>query len=689
MKKTESKSALKVPHYSRSPYSNKPYTTQSLGLNNKIRQIDKYAFKKRESSQKDNLILASIPKGKQMLNSNDSTSSLKQNQNAPYSLRQIDLDKAMEKYKNFEELHTFEDGLLTKRKQLGHSSSSDYFQTMPHIVKLKTTNKFNVFFKNDSKVNIFTDDKAGFTSPISAFSTIANNKSIYSMITSNCNLVKSDSLVSIEEKIEKYKDYIEYQKSKVMANPVYVSSIKDANKSSTALKQIDSNLNKKNKSKISLLSPEDETVEEDHAGSRVETATNHHSKNANGYNSILPSVNNKISLFAYFYYPKNDFPEGRESSTLCFNLNYAYLFGGVDCQMKNHIWEFNPDSMEWRMLKSTNTPSFSQRHSHTCISYNNKLFIYGGKAKSNSYVMFPDLEVYDLSTNLWSMPSSGSGMVKPRKNHVCCQIGNQMIVHGGITEEGIYLSDTFSLNLETSKFMPLMVVDNGLMPERAWHCSSVLAPIDIIYSVKNHLYSYENSKRKMNYQPGFYIFGGKMNDQQLTNEVWLLPIGRKPCEWLKIPTEGQPPSPRYMATMNFYEEANLLIIHGGRSISSVNDEMTLGDTYVLHMQRYQWNLVDFSFPNEFYRTFPRFGHTSFLYTDKLVIFGGSNDYNMIGSSFFIVNLNKNKNNSLSNYQHTVRSYMSLGRLGKEKLENFNKGKRRISMVNVVSLPFIK
>jgi len=58
-----------------------------------------------------------------------------------------------------------------------------------------------------------------------------------------------------------------------------------------------------------------------------------------------------------------------------------------------------------------------------------------------------------------------------------------------------------------------------------------------------------------------YFFGGKTmvgNTEVVTNDLWILTIGNKPLEWIKPELAGTPPEPRYLHTMNFFEEGNYL-----------------------------------------------------------------------------------------------------------------------------------
>ena len=122
-------------------------------------------------------------------------------------------------------------------------------------------------------------------------------------------------------------------------------------------------------------------------------------------------------------------------------------------------------------------------------------------------------------------------------------------------------------------------------------------------------------------------------------------LGQKPIFWNKIKTNGNPPCPRYYHTMNYFEKSNFLIVHGGRN-DILSSTSALDDTYVLDLTNFGWmkiilysNLPDF-------KVFSRYGHKSTIFLDKLIILGGVNNSNYIGSSLFIVNLDFNFPNIL-------------------------------------------
>jgi len=63
--------------------------------------------------------------------------------------------------------------------------------------------------------------------------------------------------------------------------------------------------------------------------------------------------------------------------------------------------------------------------------------------------------------------------------------------------------------------------------------------------------------------------------------------------------------------MNYYEEGNFLIIHGGRNDKS-NDSFALCDTFLLELRKLEWLEVKI-FSENYTQVFNRCGHSSIIH----------------------------------------------------------------------------
>lgn len=106
-----------------------------------------------------------------------------------------------------------------------------------------------------------------------------------------------------------------------------------------------------------------------------------------------------------------------------------------------------------------------------------------------NYYFLADLEVYDLNAKVWSTPIVYTkATLRLRKNHIAELIGNQMFIHGGISEDNDYLDDCFILNLSQMKWQTLFIDDRVEGPALAGHTSCLVLPHDIKYSNRINIY---------------------------------------------------------------------------------------------------------------------------------------------------------------------------------------------------------
>ena len=235
--------------------------------------------------------------------------------------------------------------------------------------------------------------------------------------------------------------------------------------------------------------------------------------------------------------------------------------------------------------------------------------------------------------------------LKLRRNHIACLVGQQMLVHGGIDEEGEYLDDTFLLSLgntyKWSKGKFSNFNKRHRFPKLAYHSCCLVIPSELQKHPKFNIYKFPeipigsiNSRIR---EKGIYVFGGKKSElKDLSNKMWVLKIGRKCLEWIELITKGKPPCPRYLFSMNFYEHGNFLIIHGGKTKSPKNEQI-LNDTFLFELMRFEWIQVLHGCFEPMVK--PRFSHAGIIHNKRLIIFGGVNEQGFSGSNFFLIKLN--------------------------------------------------
>ena len=413
--------------------------------------------------------------------------------------------------------------------------------------------------------------------------------------------------------------------------------------------------------------------------------------------SVLERNKKDFKLFSYYKYPLKNFPEGREQFSICRQDNDIIITGGISTNMKIlTLWSLNISLLEWKKITPANL--IENRYGHTALYMNNKLFIFGGKTKYLNTSYMNGLDIFSFQEKkIIYCPIYGE---KPenRKSHIAIFVGTQMLIHGGINEEGKVLDDTVLLNMHTLTWSNCSIKKICQHPKLWGHACCLVIPGQILYNPKFNIYSFpefETSKKKSIKKKGLFVFGGKSSeDGGLSNQLWILNMGKKPLDWIKVDTKGKAPIPRYFHSMNFYERGNYIIIHGGRN-DSFSANSALNDTFLLNLENFEWIEVKLYSNISNFSVYNRCGHQSIIYADKLIILGGMNNDNFIGSSLFIINLDFSYNNSF--FKNNIETELT-----ELSDKNSPKTRRKISLIkknlklkelgfvnNNVTLPKIK
>ena len=219
--------------------------------------------------------------------------------------------------------------------------------------------------------------------------------------------------------------------------------------------------------------------------------------------------------------------------------------------------------------------------------------------------------------------------------------------------------------------------------------------------LKNHkfsIYSYPNLEpgevNNLIKEKGIYIFGWKTKEEGgSSNQLWILVTGKKLLEWVQPQTKGKPPSPRYFHSMSFYEKGNFLIIHGGRN-DAMSESSALNDTYVFDLENFDWLKVELYSELKGFKVLNRCGHQSVVYSNKLIIVGGMNNNNYLGSALMIVNLDFSYSTKPKSYEEIFfKELKDKDDLeSKKKLAQLRTSLRKSSqlgIINNITLPPIK
>ena len=391
-------------------------------------------------------------------------------------------------------------------------------------------------------------------------------------------------------------------------------------------------------------------------------------KNLKGYKSNNDKFSNPYTkLICLYRYSHKNFPESREQFSLLLNENNLYLIGGKSCLFtQEELWTCDLTNISWTKVKSLNGSFVRFGHTAVFDRSSTKIYLFGGRTK---YDQFPEtklgektygfcgIEYYDFKTKEFGKPVM-SYRIQPemRRNHIAELIGNDLVIMGGINENNDILNDVYSLNLnfpngikERWKEVDIVNTTNVETPFLFGHASALAVQGAVAKCNKFSLYKYPDDERiyklgvlidKIKIK-GLYIFGGKskaIGTSGLSNDLYVLVVGKKPCFWKKFDdAKGIKPTPRYFHSMSYYEKGNFLIIHGGRNDLN-NDSFALNDTFIFDLEFLEWHRVVLFSNIEGFKVMPRCAHKSVVHNNRLIIFGGMNNHNYIGSCLFIIRL---------------------------------------------------
>ena len=521
------------------------------------------------------------------------------------------------------------------------SNRNFYYQQKNEISRFlnQTKKSTTVDINEENLPHIYTDKQ--YRNPIESLGSLLRNKNIYNKILKNYNL---KTLNVYSKGIERYstEGNLKKMKQKIKITSIVPKTLEKENNNLFQVKKKPTIKKEKTLNKDNSLNNINKNENENNNNENKENIKNKEEKKDEHKKIIaIPSTafqKGSLFLLCKQIYENTNFPESREqfSMDIEINSNKIYLFGGLNSNMKNpNLWRLNPNEIKWNKLKSTNYTEPRLGHSGTV--YQNKYIIFGGRYYNSN--IFASLDIYNIDNNNWFSPYE-KPFFQLRRNHISCMIGSHMFIHGGISEKGEYLSDSYLLNLNPYRWSSLTFSKYTIPPTLAYHSCALVVSSDISNNPKFNIYKYPENINLKRLQSkiqikGLYVFGGKnKEDSQPSNNLYALLIGKKPLEWIQIETKGQSPSPRYMTSMNYFEEGNYIIIHGGRNDYSIN--MVMKDTYILEMSRLEWLRVDFGQNNNIVKN--RCSHQSCISGKTLFIFGGMDEMKYVGSALFVVNL---------------------------------------------------
>ena len=392
----------------------------------------------------------------------------------------------------------------------------------------------------------------------------------------------------------------------------------------------------------------------------------------------------------YLLHSSNN-PCSRMGATFTNYYNKLILFGGLLTSEQNDLWMLEVKNKEysWKQLKYIQEANFNPRYGHSCVLFNNSLYIFGGNLNLKKLKFpFEDILIYNIKNNTMKAGSfknekyaytAKKVYIPQRRNHIAQAIGWNMIVHGGIdiskeylkynntnvNEEEIrlyeneirnmdihanVLSDFMALDLITFKWM---VLSNIVYKIRGKKSSKYIKNgVPRVYHSSCLILSYENiiKGNKLNIYKNNLNIKDDISENEIMEEKQKFEIKYEGIyifggldEYLKD-TNNLFILHCFRNPLVFFEP----IIHGSppspRHMSVMNFNKTLNfitiyggkdsfhifnDLFILDIMNFQWIKIELFGPHNICG---RMGHCSGIINEKLYIFGGCDENNKYPSA---------------------------------------------------------
>ena len=348
--------------------------------------------------------------------------------------------------------------------------------------------------------------------------------------------------------------------------------------------------------------------------------------------NIIHEVNIIISDIKLAYKPNS-----RMDFSLNKYENKVFLFGGLNSNYLNDIWEYNLLNNKWEKITFNKKIDFNlpnPRFGHSSIIIDKYLVIYGGLTLNINEE--EEIILFDLENYIFSYPKIKNKFEFPiRKNHICISSTKQMLIQGGITIKNNEIQNTgfiFDITknqyfkLETTgKKLPYLINHSAVMVNNFQKYSN--KPFSF-YKIPIDLASNRINKIQIE---GIYIFGGLNKEKKLKNDIYIISIGKKPCNVLTPIIDGIPPEERMNCKMEFILDYDFIIIHGGIG----KNDFIYWDIMILNTECLNWIKPIFDKEN-FRELESRTEHGLFFYQGKIFILGGRNEDRLLNMDFEIV-----------------------------------------------------
>lgn len=150
---------------------------------------------------------------------------------------------------------------------------------------------------------------------------------------------------------------------------------------------------------------------------------------------------------------QNWIPAPREYSTLTFCNRRCYLIGGLNYDANKEVAQMilSDQQTQWRNMQPYSNEKVNGRCRHSSCAYNDLIYTFGGCFMYNKKRQVRECNsqviIYDTVENTYNAIKTKGISIQPRKDHSAAIFGKNMIVYGGLYENGGISNEMLNFDL--------------------------------------------------------------------------------------------------------------------------------------------------------------------------------------------------------------------------------------------------
>ncbi|KAF8560199.1 hypothetical protein OG21DRAFT_1429725 [Imleria badia] len=147
-------------------------------------------------------------------------------------------------------------------------------------------------------------------------------------------------------------------------------------------------------------------------------------------------------------------PSGRYGHAVTMAGTKFFIFGGqVDGEFMNDLWSFDLNTLrtqtQWELCQPTTADRPAQRTGHICVTYGDRIFVFGG---TDGQYHYNDTWAYDVNTRKWTELQCIGFIPSPREGHAAAVVDDVIYIFGGRGVDGKDLGDLAAFKLSNQRW---------------------------------------------------------------------------------------------------------------------------------------------------------------------------------------------------------------------------------------------